>query len=167
MTSALLPPSTRRKLDESIPPLLRPLIRAYVLGYASAVAPRLLTLVLQYVTRRKNKGVASAIRPHDSFITSLQRILRGGLELQRFPTFCAALVGGTTLLEVRPPIIGSYLLFFSHIFYFISFELYSRRHLDRSTYRQCHKGLKLTYSLQRFCLSQLLTAFYPLLNLQR
>ncbi|KAI1210610.1 uncharacterized protein F4807DRAFT_422017 [Annulohypoxylon truncatum] len=101
MTSSLLPPSTRRKLDESIPPLLRPLIRAYVLGYASAVAPRLLTLVLQYVTRRrKSKGVASAIRPHDSFIASLQRILRGGLELQRFPTFCAALVGGTTLLEV-------------------------------------------------------------------
>ncbi|KAI2473391.1 hypothetical protein F4781DRAFT_189970 [Annulohypoxylon bovei var. microspora] len=98
MTSSLLPPSSRRKLDESIPPLLRPLIRAYVLGYASAVAPRLLTLVLQYVTRRrKNKGVT---RPHDSFITSLQRILRGGLELQRFPTFCAALVGGTTLLEV-------------------------------------------------------------------
>ncbi|KAI1101905.1 hypothetical protein F4804DRAFT_343626 [Jackrogersella minutella] len=101
MSSVLLPPRARRKLDESIPPSLRPLIRAYVLGYASAVAPRVLTLVLQYVTRkRKGKGLASVTRPHDSFITSLQRILRGGLELQRFPTFCAALVGGTTLLEV-------------------------------------------------------------------
>ncbi|KAI0831600.1 hypothetical protein F5Y06DRAFT_201126 [Hypoxylon sp. FL0890] len=101
MTSFLLPQRGRRKLDESIPPLLRPLIRAYVLGYASAVAPRLLTLVLQYVTRRrKYKGAASVTRTHDSFIASLQRILRGGLELQRFPTFCAALVGGTTLLEV-------------------------------------------------------------------
>ncbi|KAI1411701.1 hypothetical protein F5Y13DRAFT_164862 [Hypoxylon sp. FL1857] len=101
MTSFLLPQRGRRKLDDSIPPLLRPLIRAYVLGYASAVAPRLLTLVLQYVTRRrKDKGAASVTQTHDSFITSLQRILRGGLELQRFPTFCAALVGGTTLLEV-------------------------------------------------------------------
>ncbi|OTA65257.1 hypothetical protein K449DRAFT_431851 [Hypoxylon sp. EC38] len=92
MSSFLLPQRGRRKLDESIPPLLRPFIRAYVLGYASAVAPRLLTLVLQYVTRRrKDKGIASVTRTHDSFIKSLQRILRGGLELQRFPTFCAAL----------------------------------------------------------------------------
>ncbi|KAI0181937.1 hypothetical protein GGR52DRAFT_61646 [Hypoxylon sp. FL1284] len=103
-SSRLLPPTGRRKLDNSIPPLLRPLIRAYVLGYASAVAPRLLTLVLQYVTRRRkgraDKGAVIDARPHDSFIASLQRILRGGLDLQRFPTFCAALVGGTTLLEV-------------------------------------------------------------------
>lgn len=99
MAFSLLPPRGRRKLEESIPPLLRPLIRAYVLGYASAVAPRLLTLVLQYVTRRRrDKG--AAIVTH-SFIASLQRILRGGLELQRFPTFCAVLVGGTTLLEAR------------------------------------------------------------------
>lgn len=126
MTSGLLSASTRRKLDESIPPLLRPLIRAYVLGYASTVAPRLLTLVLHHVTRRrKNKGVASAIRPHDSFITSLQNTLRGGLELQKFPTFCAALVGGTTLLEVRLSVIGPKLLFFSFIFifYFIKKQL--------------------------------------------
>ncbi|KAI1765811.1 hypothetical protein GGR53DRAFT_244618 [Hypoxylon sp. FL1150] len=104
MTSSLLPPTGRRKLDASIPPLLRPLIRAYVLGYASAVAPRLLTLVLQYVTRRRrgrtDKGAVIVTQPHDSFFASLQRILRGGLDLQRFPTFCAVLVGGTTLLEV-------------------------------------------------------------------
>ncbi|KAI2771831.1 hypothetical protein F4815DRAFT_420053 [Daldinia loculata] len=101
MTSSLLPPRSRKRLDQSIPPLLRPLIRAYVLGYTSTVAPRLLTLILQHVTRRgRDKGVATVTQPHDSFISSLQRIVRGGLELQRFPTFCAALVGGTTLLEV-------------------------------------------------------------------
>ncbi|KAI5864233.1 hypothetical protein GGS23DRAFT_489056 [Durotheca rogersii] len=105
MTSSLLSaaPAGRRQLDHAIPPLLRPLMRAYVLGYASAVAPRLLTLVLQAVTRRaaNNKDAADVTRPHDSsLLSSLQRILRGGLELQRFPTFCAALVGGTTLLEV-------------------------------------------------------------------
>ncbi|KAI1381511.1 hypothetical protein F4677DRAFT_128068 [Hypoxylon crocopeplum] len=100
MTSSLLPRG-RRKPDEFIPPLLRPLIRAYVLGYASAVTPRILTLVLRYVTRRRSdKGAANVTQPHDSFFVSLQRILRGGLELQRFPTFCAALIGGTTLLEV-------------------------------------------------------------------
>ncbi|KAI0850162.1 hypothetical protein F5Y00DRAFT_42509 [Daldinia vernicosa] len=100
MTSSLLPPRNRKRLDEYIPPLLRPLIRAYVLGYTSSVAPRLLTLILQHVTRRgKDKGAATVTQPHD-FISSLQRILRGGLEFQRFPTFCAALVGGTTLLEV-------------------------------------------------------------------
>ncbi|KAI8963391.1 hypothetical protein F5Y11DRAFT_356345 [Daldinia sp. FL1419] len=98
MISPLLPPTSRRRLDEPIPPLLRPLIRAYVLGYASAVAPRLLTLILQHVTRRRrDKGAATVTQPHDSFISSLQRIVRGGLEFQRFPTFCAALVGGTTL----------------------------------------------------------------------
>ncbi|OTB12932.1 hypothetical protein K445DRAFT_76690 [Daldinia sp. EC12] len=98
MTSSLIPPRSRKRLDESIPPILRPLIRAYVLGYASAVAPRLLTLILKHVTRsRKDKGAVIVTQPHDSFISSLQRILRGGLELQRFPTFCAALVGGTTL----------------------------------------------------------------------
>ncbi|KAH9883953.1 integral membrane protein [Xylariomycetidae sp. FL2044] len=102
MTSSPLlhgPRARRRKgplLDESIiPPVLRPMVRAYVLGYASAVAPRVLTLVLQHVTRRRRKGD----EPHDPFVVSLQRILRGGLDVQRFPTFCAALVGGTTILE--------------------------------------------------------------------
>ncbi|CAJ2511012.1 Uu.00g066370.m01.CDS01 [Anthostomella pinea] len=93
-------PKGRLRVDESIPPILRPLIRAYVLGYASSVAPRLLTLVPQHATKRtRNRGQSSVTQPHDSFVTSLQRILRGGLELQRFPTFCAALVGGTTLFE--------------------------------------------------------------------
>ncbi|KAI1655803.1 hypothetical protein F4813DRAFT_391377 [Daldinia decipiens] len=113
MTSPLLPPRNRKRLDESIPPLLRPLIRAYVLGYTSAVAPRLLTLILQHVTRRRRDKGAAVTQPHDSFISSLQRIVRGGLELQGFPTFCAALVGGTTLLEARFPTTSSYMLEFS------------------------------------------------------
>ncbi|KAI0602229.1 integral membrane protein [Biscogniauxia sp. FL1348] len=101
-TSLTRKPRGRPTLDGSIPPILRPLIRAYVLGYASAVAPRVLTLVLRYASKRRgNKGPANVTRPHDSFFTSLQHILCGGLELQRFPTFCAALVGGTTLLEAR------------------------------------------------------------------
>ncbi|KAI5918764.1 integral membrane protein [Camillea tinctor] len=105
MTSTPLTQKSRGRptLDGSIPPILKPLIRAYVLGYASAVAPRVLTLVLQYASKRRgNRGPANVTRPHDSsFFTSLQHILCGGLDLQRFPTFCAALVGGTTLLEAR------------------------------------------------------------------
>ncbi|KAI0009274.1 hypothetical protein F4779DRAFT_640602 [Xylariaceae sp. FL0662B] len=99
MTSWLLPqaPGARRKLDQSIPPLLKPVIRAYALGYASAVAPTLLNLLLQHVVTRRSRKDAS---PHESLLKSLQRILRGGLELRRFPTFCAALVGSTTFLEV-------------------------------------------------------------------
>ncbi|KAI0484152.1 hypothetical protein GGR56DRAFT_11459 [Xylariaceae sp. FL0804] len=102
MTSSPLPgPRAQQRLDRSVPVVLRPLIRAYVLGYASSVAPRLLTLVLRETTkRRRGRGPADVDQPHDTFAASLHRILRGGLELQRFPAFAAALVGGTTLLDV-------------------------------------------------------------------
>ncbi|KAK7980714.1 hypothetical protein PG989_013171 [Apiospora arundinis] len=116
MTSSLQPRSAARggpprKWDRSIPPPLRPLVRAYVLGYASAVVPRLFTLVLQQVTaaRKGSRGGGGgggpdnngALQPpRESPVVSLQRILRGGLDPQRFPTFCAALVGGSTLFEI-------------------------------------------------------------------
>jgi len=100
--SLLQQPRARARLDEAIPPFLRPVVRAYVLGYASAVAPRLLTLVLQHgaARRRKGRDLANGSQPRDSFVASLRRIVRGGLDPQRFPTFCAALVGGTTLFDV-------------------------------------------------------------------
>lgn len=87
---------------EPIPEILRPLIRAYILGYASAVAPRLLTLVLQHVARKRRKFI-SPEQDSGSFVESAKHILRTGLDVQRFPTFCAALVGGSTLLQVCPP----------------------------------------------------------------
>ena len=85
--------STDRLLE-----LLRPLMRAYVLGYASSTTPRLLTLLVALVTRQSKDGED---RKFQHALFSAYRILRGGLELQRFPTFCAALVGGTSLLQVR------------------------------------------------------------------
>lgn len=106
MTSSLQPRSARRdpqEWDRSIPPPLRPLVRAYALGYASAIVPRLFALVLQQVAPRKSKGGPDkdALQPpRESSVVSLQRILRTGLDPQRFPAFCAALVGGSTLLEV-------------------------------------------------------------------
>ncbi len=89
--------SARRKWPQDAARLLRPLLRAYVLGYASTVAPRLLTLVLRYLARRRSKdGQGWRGEP---FLVSLQSVLRSGLQWQRFPTFCAVLVGGTTLLD--------------------------------------------------------------------
>jgi hypothetical protein len=87
---------------QGVPHALRPVLRAYVLGYASSTAPRLLTLLLTHLSR-KRKNIDE--KPDDFFLLSLFRILKGGLELQRFPTFCAALVGGSTLLQARdqPP----------------------------------------------------------------
>ena len=87
-----------RSLERRIPPALRPVLRAYALGYASSTVPRLLTLLLTHLSRRR-KNIDE--KPEDYFAASLLRILQGGLELQRFPTFCAALVGGSTLLQAR------------------------------------------------------------------
>jgi len=100
LPSSFQPPGGCRALAPAIPPLLRPLFRAYILGYGSAVAPRVLTLVLQHFPRRRHKDSA-LLQPQRPFWESLQRILRSGLDWQRFPTFCAVLVGGSTLLEVR------------------------------------------------------------------
>lgn len=88
---------------DPIPEILRPLIRAYLLGYASAVAPRLLTLVLQHVAKRRRKlaSQTSPDRDDKSFIKSAAHIVKTGFNPQRFPTFCAILAGGTTLLKVN------------------------------------------------------------------
>ncbi|KAJ8126468.1 hypothetical protein O1611_g7170 [Lasiodiplodia mahajangana] len=104
-TPILPRPRAQAQLDKAIPPILRPVLRAYVLGYASAVAPRVLTLILHNGARwRKGRGRGlhngHETRPQDSFGTSLRHILCGGLDPQRFPTFCALLVGGTTLFDV-------------------------------------------------------------------
>lgn len=84
-----------KRLESRIPPLLRPLVRAYLLGYVSSVAPRLLTLVSKHVIRLK-----AGKKQQDGFVESFINILRGGMDWQRFPTFCAVLAGGSTLLEV-------------------------------------------------------------------
>ncbi|KAL7922992.1 hypothetical protein ACQKWADRAFT_64186 [Trichoderma austrokoningii] len=86
---------------QSLPAPLRPLVRAYLLGYASAVAPRLLTLMLQFISKRRKSArkYLTADKDEWSFKDSAIRILRTGLDPRRFPAFCAALVGGSTLLQ--------------------------------------------------------------------
>ncbi|KAI1111404.1 integral membrane protein [Nemania sp. NC0429] len=99
-------PRARAALEKNIPPVLRPLLRAYFLGYASVVAPRVLALLLQAGTRwrRRGRGLRDGAQaepePRDAFLASLQRILHSGIDPRRFPTFCAALIGGTTLFDV-------------------------------------------------------------------
>jgi len=67
-----------------------------VLGYASSTVPRLLTLFLTHLSRRR-KNIDE--KPEDYFPLSFIRILKGGLEVQRFPAFCGLLIGGSTFLE--------------------------------------------------------------------
>ncbi|KAI1179564.1 integral membrane protein [Nemania sp. FL0916] len=102
-TSALQKPRAHVQLDKAIPPVLRPVLRAYVLGYASAVAPRVLTLILHNWARwrrAKDPPNGPAAAAQTSFAASLRHILCGGLDPRRFATFCAALVGGTTFLDI-------------------------------------------------------------------
>jgi hypothetical protein len=104
--------SSRRRWDSGIPPVLQPLVRAYLFGYGYAIGPRLLTLLLQHAARyrRRNKPTTTAHEPQpqtktqtqrdEPLLAALRRILLAPLDKQSFPTFCAALIGGTTILEV-------------------------------------------------------------------
>lgn len=93
----------RRRWDNNLPPSLRPLVRAYLLAYASVVAPRVVSLLAHHLTGRY-RHIATAKkedrRPQTPLLVSLRRILRDALHWQRFPTFCAVLVAGSTWLEV-------------------------------------------------------------------
>lgn len=75
--------------------LLRPALRAYLLGYAFTTGPRLLSLLrYRFLLLRR--------RRHDPspFLHDLRCTLSAGLAWDRFATFCAALVGACTVLEV-------------------------------------------------------------------
>ncbi|KFA50316.1 hypothetical protein S40293_03363 [Stachybotrys chartarum IBT 40293] len=93
---------------QQLPAVLRPLVRAYVLGYVSAVTPRLLALILKHVLRRRTSSTSP---PKDneapSFLKSAAHVLKTASELDRFPTFCAVLAGGTALLQVGNQILDT------------------------------------------------------------
>lgn len=111
-------------LEGHIPYLLRPLIRAYCLGYAFTVGPRVFSILLSHALRlarsrgQKDAGdheaassFSSSSLPFSSaskqrpLLEVLVATLRAGTAPNRFPTFCAALVGGSTLLEVCDPVV--------------------------------------------------------------
>lgn len=89
----------RRTWNSGLPPSLRPVIRAYLLAYVSTVAPRILTLLVKHVRNQRRKGgTVQDGRTEESFVAYLERILRAAAHWQRFPAFCACLIGGSTLL---------------------------------------------------------------------
>ncbi|KAK4228457.1 hypothetical protein QBC38DRAFT_153086 [Podospora fimiseda] len=100
-TSTVITRNQKTKWDDTMPPLLRPLVKAYLIGYTSAVGPRILTLLIQHV---KPHITGARQKCHDDDqrrqLPSLGQILKGGLDPQRFPTFCALLAGGSTLCEI-------------------------------------------------------------------
>lgn len=87
---------------------MRPFFRAYLLGYGFTVGPRVLSLLVNHLLRlapRRHKGAdvqdaSNHPRPQFTLLEALVKTLSAGASLNRFPTFCAALVGGSTLLEV-------------------------------------------------------------------
>lgn len=85
----------------AVPPSLRPALRAFLLGYASTVGPRLASLLARYV---KSKRAASDTDEKIRIADSLRAVLASGLGGKRFPAFCALFVGGSTFLEVSSPL---------------------------------------------------------------
>ncbi|KAL1966107.1 hypothetical protein VTN77DRAFT_4855 [Rasamsonia byssochlamydoides] len=71
--------------------ITKPVLRAYALGYLTATTPRL----LPWLSSLPRKDIDNKQK-----FKELVRILLGGLGLNRFPTFCAALVGGATWLPL-------------------------------------------------------------------
>jgi len=83
--------------NRRIPPQLLPLIRAYTFGYASSTLPRLLALLLSSLSGKPSKEINSS---SSDFRHRVLRVFNSDLEFRRFPTFCAALVGGSSLLQI-------------------------------------------------------------------
>lgn len=93
----------RRSWDSSVPPSLRPLLRAYLLAYASVVAPKMVSLAAHRLAKwyRNNEKTGADRGPQTPFLVALKRILADALHPQRFPAFCAALIAGSAWLKVR------------------------------------------------------------------
>ncbi|KAJ5319840.1 hypothetical protein N7508_000123 [Penicillium antarcticum] len=70
---------------------VNPLLRAYALGYLSSVTPRLVS----YVRRLARQDWTAQQK-----LQELVQVLTGPLRVNSFPTFCAALAGGSTLLPI-------------------------------------------------------------------
>ena len=105
--------------DSAVPPILRPAVRAFLLGYTYNVAPRVASIVIRFVVRQlRESGVGGLAAPGPKpttaaadfaqqarkLLRSLVAVLRGGFDLHRLPMFCGALVGVGTLIQVRPAV---------------------------------------------------------------
>ncbi|KAL5340747.1 hypothetical protein BJX70DRAFT_93416 [Aspergillus crustosus] len=72
--------------------LLQPILRAYALGYLSTTTPKVISC-LRGLWNNNDLNYQQKVR-------ELFRVLASGARLGSFPTFCAALVGGSTLLPL-------------------------------------------------------------------
>ncbi|PTU19487.1 hypothetical protein P175DRAFT_0441571 [Aspergillus ochraceoroseus IBT 24754] len=72
--------------------LLQPILRAYAVGYLSSTTPKVISSL-----RRIWKSNDLSYR---QILDKLFQALTGSIRLESFPTFCASLVGGSTLLPV-------------------------------------------------------------------
>ncbi|KAL2820377.1 hypothetical protein BJX63DRAFT_312093 [Aspergillus granulosus] len=72
--------------------LLKPILRAYALGYLSSTTPKVLSCLRRLW---ENNDLT-----YQEKSEQLLRALAGALRLESFPTFCASLVGGSTLLPL-------------------------------------------------------------------
>ncbi|KAL3489869.1 hypothetical protein BJX62DRAFT_148429 [Aspergillus germanicus] len=72
--------------------LFKPILRAYALGYLSSTTPKALSCL------RRIWGSQDLTYQEKS--EQFLRALTGALRLESFPTFCASLVGGSTLLPL-------------------------------------------------------------------
>jgi hypothetical protein len=93
-------------LQGAVPPALRPALRAFLFGYASAVGPRLFSLLVRYAKSKHGRRGKEGGKEEEEearevrVVEGLRAVLASGLGWTRFPAFCALLVGGSTFLEV-------------------------------------------------------------------
>ncbi|KAJ5805266.1 hypothetical protein N7474_011153 [Penicillium riverlandense] len=86
---ATILPSRDRHVNARV---LKPILRAYALGYLSSVTPKLIS----YVRRLgSHKGWTT-----EQKLQELARVLTNPIRVNGFPTFCASLIGGSTVLPV-------------------------------------------------------------------
>ncbi|KAL6237312.1 hypothetical protein BDW75DRAFT_204366 [Aspergillus navahoensis] len=72
--------------------VVQPVLRAYALGYLSSATPKILSCLRRLWS---NNDLSYRCK-----LDELLQVLAGPLRLESFPTFCAALVGGSTLLPL-------------------------------------------------------------------
>ncbi|CAG8011315.1 unnamed protein product [Penicillium salamii] len=81
----------RRRHERHNVRVINPLLRAYALGYLSSVTPKLAS----YARRLRTKDWTTQQK-----LQELVKVLTGPLRANSFPTSCAVLVGGSTLLPL-------------------------------------------------------------------
>lgn len=84
-------------MEQKAPSYLSPVLRAFVLGYASSTLPQLLTIVITFWSKRR-KALESG--SNYDVVDALKRVFSISLEWNRFPAFCAALAGSSAVLAV-------------------------------------------------------------------